>query len=380
MLFRFVPAAIVAAAFFASEAIAQGRPPANLPPPGFAGQQWVDNRGCLYIRAGHGGQVNWVARIDASRRPICGQTPTMQTMSEARAALDAPVAAQPIAPRARSGIAPSQYTPPPVTYGAPTPLARPARAKATAAATPQPRMVRAAPSPAPAPTVFNSAAQGESQSAAAPARHYPQPAISASRVTGCPDFAPYGQFYPLHRGGTTLLCASAPHRISGLSPAEVEAHVARAGKRHVVHGHTAESLDAPPAGYKKAWRDDRLNPNRAKGTAEGKAQMARVWTNDVPQRAQPGAHRQTGHKAGHHHAMAHAGLFVQVGSFGVPSNAARAADRLRAMGMPVQIGHGRVKGKALQIVSAGPFHDQRQADAALSAARSAGFSDAILRR
>ncbi|WP_415183785.1 hypothetical protein [Phaeovulum sp.] len=39
-----------------------------------------------------------------------------------------------------------------------------------------------------------------------------------------------------------------------------------------------------PKGYRPAWDDDRLNPKRAMGTAAGRAQMAQVWTDEVPAR------------------------------------------------------------------------------------------------
>jgi len=431
MLLKILPVALVAATALVSIAEAQGRPPANLPPAGFAGQQWVDSRGCLYIRAGHGGQVNWVARIDNARKPICGQTPTAQTMAASRAALateaaepapaaapaarPGPVAAapRPAAPRAaapRGAVAQADYMPPPVSYGAPTPLARGAAPAPALTGAPGPTVfssapsapapvpsaasayrpaagahVAAAPSPAPAPTVFG----GSSPAPAAPrqaAAYHPQPAISASRVTGCPDFAPHGQIYHLRRGGTTLLCASAPHRIANLSPAQAEAHATRAQAAKGTHAPAMANLDAPPPGYKPAWRDDRLNPNRARGTAQGQAQMAQVWTNEVPQQLQPGQPGHTPRKAtvsskGQAPKATVAGArFVQVGSFGVPANADRAASKLRAMGLPVQVSRSQIKGKPVQVVRAGPFASADQAGAALSAARRAGFGDAILRR
>lgn len=42
--------------------------------------------------------------------------------------------------------------------------------------------------------------------------------------------------------------------------------------------------DGTPEGYRNAWDDDRLNPNRAQRTGAGEAQMQQVWTNTVPRR------------------------------------------------------------------------------------------------
>jgi hypothetical protein len=39
-----------------------------------------------------------------------------------------------------------------------------------------------------------------------------------------------------------------------------------------------------PPGYRPAWTDGRLNPNRGIGTPAGEAQMRRIWTDGVPRR------------------------------------------------------------------------------------------------
>lgn len=53
--------------------------PANLPPSSFRGPQFVDNRGCVFIRAGQAGAVTWVPRVSRDRRQICGLQPTFAT-------------------------------------------------------------------------------------------------------------------------------------------------------------------------------------------------------------------------------------------------------------------------------------------------------------
>jgi len=49
----------------------------------------------------------------------------------------------------------------------------------------------------------------------------------------------------------------------------------------------AEKTPEISRGFRPAWDDDRLNPNRGIGTAAGDAQMAMVWTNTVPRRLVP---------------------------------------------------------------------------------------------
>ncbi len=262
-----------------ADAISNVGPPKELPPAAFTGPQYVDSRGCVYMRAGYDGAVKWVPRLGDSHEPLCGYQPTM-------------AAGQP-------------------------------------AAAPAPVAVSAAPMPA-----------------AAPAR-MPAPVVA-------PVVAP----------------AVAP---------------AGAG--------------APPAGYAWVWQDGRLNPLRGRGTAEGETAMYRVWTNTVPMRGLPTpatdvlpaayvapspagstrlstmngpaalpAPRQAAPTRA-------AGAFVQVGSFSVAANAAGAAARLRALGLPVTV----APGAALQAVLAGPFADPAAAQAALRAVRGAGFADAYLR-
>ena len=50
------------------------RPPAEFPPASFRGKQFVDSRGCVYIRAGIDGNVHAIASncVDTSPRPLPG--------------------------------------------------------------------------------------------------------------------------------------------------------------------------------------------------------------------------------------------------------------------------------------------------------------------
>ncbi len=178
---------------------------------------------------------------------------------------------------------------------------------------------------------------------------------------------------------------------------------------------SASGATEVPPGYKQAWSDGRLNPQRGPRTPEGNAQMDLVWTHSVPRElintttmrnaaaqnpglrypetaAPPRPTREVAvtrraplRAIGSSRDMARAsapvatGSYVQVGSFGVPSNANDTAARLRAMGYPVAMGHLRSHGRVLQTVMAGPFGSSAQLSAALHQVRAAGFGDAYIR-
>lgn len=165
----------------AGTAQTNGDGPAELPPADFAGRQYVDSRGCVFIRAQVDGTVSWAARLTADRQPLCGFQPTFA-----------------------GGTPPATGSLPTVRPDAP------------------PAAVEAAP------------AVAEAAPAAAPV-------------------------------------AAAPRRVRSAAPA-VRAAPPRA------------STTGVPKGYRPVWEDDRLNPQRAKGTARGEEMMRRLWTDDVPMR------------------------------------------------------------------------------------------------
>jgi cell division protein FtsN len=146
-----------------------------------------------------------------------------------------------------------------------------------------------------------------------------------------------------------------------------------------------------PEGYKLAWEDDRLNPLRGVGTAEGQAMQDQVWTRKVPAEAVADAPKRRVVLSSQSApavvvstklapVAAQGGrIFVQVGSFGQPANADGASARLAALGLPVARSKGQIGGKAVQVVLAGPFGSAAEAQAALQAARGAGFGDAFVR-
>lgn len=59
------------------------RAPAEVPPAGYQGAQYVDSTGCIYIRAGAGSSVTWVPRVTRDRKPVCGFKPSLAASTQA---------------------------------------------------------------------------------------------------------------------------------------------------------------------------------------------------------------------------------------------------------------------------------------------------------
>ncbi len=238
-------------------AMAHESGPAGLPPPGFEGRQFVDSKGCIYVRASYGGKVVWVPRLAPDRQPMCGFPPTFAKGKTASLSHASPAA------RPRPGAA-------------------------------------AAPS---------------------------APAL-AVRI---------------------------------------------------------------PEGYRLAWDDGRLNPDRGPRSAAQSERMHRIWTRTVPMRLTDAARAKPARAQAPIAArtlsgksvaqpQATAPLYVQVGVFGVPENARRAIARLQRLGLPVSSRSLERGGHSYQVVLAGPFSAAAPLNAALARAREAGFADAFPRR
>lgn len=256
MRFTVVSAALLAAvlgsnAAFAQQALATIKDPAELPPAGFKGQMYVDSKGCVFLRAGYGGTVNWVPRVGANRKPLCGFPPTLQAMAKpievaeaAAAPAAAPAPARLVAPEPTGPVprapepaptilrAPDNAQPmptvaltsaPPAIKSARQPslmpesayvAARPAAAAAPVAAAPAPARVFARPSAGPAPTILSAAVVPPPSAAAAPARL----AVETRPAPGhyrCDASAPVAQVLTLSNGGTAVLCTRGDGTLNG---------------------------------------------------------------------------------------------------------------------------------------------------------------------
>jgi hypothetical protein len=101
---------------------------------------------------------------------------------------------------------------------------------------------------------------------------------AATGPVGCWKSAPVLEWVRQQSGETTLICTRGDGTMQGARPpkfledGEAAAPVAR----------SRAPVQTVPRGYKPAWDDDRLNPNRAIGTAQGQARQDAVWSQTVP--------------------------------------------------------------------------------------------------
>jgi cell division septation protein DedD len=327
----------VCASIATGPALAQGietiDTPAELPPASYSANQYVDSRGCVFVRAGFDDAVIWVPRVTRDREQVCGYAPSLGKSRTAAAPAPAPAAAPTPAP-----------TPKPVATPAPKPAASPTPKPAA----PAPKATARAPKPAPAPsrtptrkpleTVASKPATAPKRVVKAPASKPPSAPPPATVVSRVPAPAPApttrvvrvapGQTCPagftgtIQRNDRDVRCGpqdspfvsevrrgEAPtsgknvyynygngqghwdeSRLEidsdddpvALVAADPRAHPeARIVPKHVWEARSEVPPVVPP-GYRPAWEDDRLNPYRAGQTVGGYYATQQRWTNTVP--------------------------------------------------------------------------------------------------
>lgn len=202
--------------------------PAETPPASYTGIQYVDSRGCAFVRVGVGANVQWVPRVGRDRRQICGQSPTR-------------VAAAPAAP-AQTATATTASRPVVIP---PAPVA--------------PRPVATAPRPV-----------------ATTPRIQPAPVAPASG--NCPNLP--ADIRPYFAGPGVRCGPQAVHPGDAVRGFDQSSLGSGAGEVRQVVRYEVN----PPPGYRAAWDDGRMNPYRGVFFAGGQRQMEQVWTNTVPRR------------------------------------------------------------------------------------------------
>ena len=273
------------------------REPAEFPPASFTGSQYVDSRGCIFVRAGIAGSTTWVPRVSSSRQNLCGATPTFANGAAPQ------TTAQAAMPPGAILITPQQTpTASPTAQARPAQLATPQPARVAATpprvlaptqpqAQPQPRMVNARMAPqAPVmierpgkpmqtvasittPPTIGRAAQAQQQTTSA------NRCAAAGVRCGPQTQDPVG-----YRSGTGPIVAT-PGMVVHRSDLHRLDPQTRIVPRHVAEMQAQViGANVVPKGYRPVWTDDRLNPLRAHGTVAGQKAMELVWTDTVPRR------------------------------------------------------------------------------------------------
>lgn len=354
-VFKCFLAAVIAASVLASAAQARtlrsDDGPAENPPAGYNSTQYVDSKGCVYVRAGYAGQVEWVPRVSRGRQVLCGYKPTFAKAPAQVAAAPKKVVKQVAKPAAQ---------PAPKVAAAPAP--KKTIPRRVAAPTPTIATIKTPPKViTPAPVTAKPAAK----------RRVVAPNARTNNAA-CPGASNLSSRYINSGKGMAVRCGPQP-----VSPYESGALTIGPGALVM------------PKGYRSAWKDDRLNPRRGVGTAEGQRQMEMVWTDTVPRRlvqrpvaaapAAPVVTMSSKSPTTAPRAAVSGKRYVQVGSFGNAGNARATIAKLQKLGLPVGVSKASIKGKPVQVVMAGPFKASAQLNSALGAIRKAGYRDAFLR-
>ncbi|MEH6505152.1 MULTISPECIES: SPOR domain-containing protein [Sulfitobacter] len=412
--------------------------PAEFPSASYKGKQYVDSKGCVYIRAGIDGNVTWVPRVSRKRQGVCGFKPTnVQTAASAPAgAADAPVqitvnsapvaakqptvAARPLPQRKAKPVVVRQKAPKVVRQPVPRSVDVPA-----APITQAPVAVAQVPSTCAGRSAISQQYSG-SRTKGVVVRCGPQtapilPSTAQVAVTGTA---------PSHVSTTRRVTAPA-------KPAPAHAYTRIVPKHVAINRQNTYANVAVPKGYRPVWEDDRLNPKRAEQNLAGRSQMLLIWTNTVPRRlinqktgqdvtarlplvypytsveqqrrdlgdvtfakrngqlvkrivrnknAAPAKRKPVYSSRSAPKPVATAPAtpraagktYVQIGVYGDSANAQRAAQRIARMGMGARIGKSTRGGKTYLSVQAGPF-GASSAPAALGKLRGAGYGDAYIR-
>jgi hypothetical protein len=409
--------------------------PAEFPPTSFSGNQYVDSNGCAFIRAGVGGIVTWVPRVDRRRNQLCSFQSTFAQVASA------PMVAAPVSDVAAPIQTVASITTAPKLVQIPT---------ATTATARSPQIVRNAPVLAAAPVVapipqaapapmltlaelcvdktglqqgFVSSTTGKTIDCGGAA---PVPAAAAAaplRMTMaqiCSDMLATGRRFVNAQTGAAVRCGPQTQSLTAMAPTgpatpnaptatpwtlavakcpatmlSVAGQSVRCGPQTQpittrsttfdadaqVTRSTVSVATAPLFGPKPIPAS---NPRGASQRAvlsvpEG---YTRVWSDDrhnpnrgLPQTTTITASIFEARVSTRTVPVAPTHCYVQVGVFANAGNAQALGQRFMGMGLPVGLANSS-RGK---VVVLGPFASANALNRGLTAARGAGFSDAYTR-
>jgi hypothetical protein len=415
--------------------------PAEFPPASYKGKQYVDSSGCVFIRAGIDGDVSWVPRVTRNRKTICGFKPSLGATVAAAAPAAAPKA-KPV--QITLDAAPAAAVPAPPSAVKPRVVA-PVVVRQTAVrrvAPPKPpvkaKPVVIAPAPVAAPARVAQSTASACPGASAISQRYLQSSSGVAVRCG-PQAAPVvGTGVVRQAPSKVIVTHQKPMRTAAPQYASNVTATTRIAPKHVVQNRVNTQNVTVPHGYKKVWKDGRLNPKRAEQNLQGRSDMLLIWTQTVPRRlidqnsgrdvtasvplvypytnvaeqrralgevtivqrngqtvkrivrhskAKPAVRkpvystRSAPVKANKPAKAAQVAgkRYVQIGTYRSSANAQKAAQQIARMGMPARIGKHRKNGKRYMTVQAGPFNGSHAMQGAMKKLRGAGYRDAFAR-
>ncbi|WP_425045632.1 SPOR domain-containing protein [Primorskyibacter sp. S87] len=323
-------------------------PPAEFPPASYAGKQYVDSRGCVYVRASIDGVVAWAPRVTQQRQQVCGQKPT----------------------RVSASVATQVQTSTAQTTGA---------------------SVRVAP------------AATSGGSARAPARYIAWNYENGQRQKVGVLLNENTRVVPRHVYDQQRLSqdVKVPRGYQRVwDDDRLNTRRAERSMRPPVYTNQAKL----PAGYQLVDREDgRLNTRRGIRTERGDEMMGGIWDGEIPRRLRtvptqgrvisapdvpayidaaqaPVLVRISTRSGAEPQTPSGQGRYVRVGRFVSDTEAQVVAQALVQSGIPAKPGKARRGEDAYPVVLVGPYGSKREARAALKKVRRAGYPDARLSR
>lgn len=366
MVARFFSTAVIAAAVSVGAAQAQtGRAPAELPPASYAQSQYVDSNGCIFVRAGSNGTISWVPRYGDNRRPMCGFAPSIAAGAAA------------VAQAAPVPVTPTTVTPTTVTVRAAPVVAAPVRTASSRipySVAPEPGRPSAR-ARTPAAQVYQAQAQTQAGGLDTRWSFYERTGPSP-----CTNYSPHSQMYAVPspvRPDLPLRCGpQAVHPADALREQSPRGGVWEPWDGANPYPGPNNNVYMLPPPYAPRWPAPYLH-----GAADQRppAPASRAPRASVSTMGTSGGVNTFETRAASYGGQMSNGQYVQVGTYGQPSNLRAAISRLQAQGMPVATGNTSNGGRPLQVVLAGPFTSQAELHAALGRVRAMGYGDAFVR-
>lgn len=251
--------------------------PAETPPLSYQGREYIDSAGCMFIRAGVDGNVVWVPRVDSNRELVCGFQPTF-TSAQLAAANTGSTMMPSVGDAGAIAISDTNYGGPTVVNDIFVPgggtTSMPAAGTTTAMATGGARVVNDIFVPSGSAAAVTYVSEGSTYTSGGGSSS-PAPASSGSGVVNDIYVGGSTGGGDIYMGGT-----SGGGSVVGDIYVGGSTGVSYAGGSTLSIG--IPNQHAAPAGYRPAWTDGRLNPQRGPRSSMGDSSMYAVWTDDTP--------------------------------------------------------------------------------------------------